>query len=84
MAAATLHCVLRRNSLLPLFETRRLRDLLFFSSSVDRGTISPDPHFMVEYLVNSCGFSPPPRQPSSINHLRTSDPPRIQTPSLTS
>ncbi|CAL9122819.1 unnamed protein product [Musa acuminata var. zebrina] len=63
MAAAPLRSVLRRNGLLPLFETCRLRDLLFFSSSVDPaaavgGTISPDPHFMVEYLVNSCGFSP--------------------------
>ncbi|CAL9180472.1 unnamed protein product [Musa hybrid cultivar] len=63
MAAATLRSVLRRNSLLPLFETCRLRDLFFFSSSVDPAaavgvTISPDPKFMVEYLVNSCGFSP--------------------------
>ncbi|CAL9771456.1 unnamed protein product [Musa acuminata subsp. burmannicoides] len=63
MAAATLRTVLRRNSLLPLFETCRLRDLFFFSSSVDPAaavgvTISPDPNFMVEYLVNSCGFSP--------------------------
>ncbi|XP_064985929.1 transcription termination factor MTERF15, mitochondrial-like [Musa acuminata AAA Group] len=64
MAAATLRSVLRRNRLLPLFETCRLRDRLFFSSSVNAaavtvgGTMSPDPHFMVEYLVNSCGFSP--------------------------
>ena len=33
MAAATLRSVLRRNSLLPLFETRSLRGLFFFSSS---------------------------------------------------
>ncbi|XP_064986950.1 uncharacterized protein LOC135625791 [Musa acuminata AAA Group] len=63
MAAATRRSVLRRNSLLPLFETCRLRDLFFFSSSVDPAaavgvTISPDPNFMVEYLVNSCGLSP--------------------------
>ncbi|XP_064986715.1 uncharacterized protein LOC135625612 [Musa acuminata AAA Group] len=62
MAAATLRSALRRNSFLPLFETCRLLDILFFSSSVNDaaavgGTISPDPHFMVEYLVNSCGFS---------------------------
>ncbi|CAL9122857.1 unnamed protein product [Musa acuminata var. zebrina] len=62
MAAATVRSTLRRNSLLPFFETCRLRDILFFSSSVNTaaavgGTISPDPHFMVEYLVNSCGFS---------------------------
>ncbi|CAL9059559.1 unnamed protein product [Musa banksii] len=62
MAAARLRTGLRRKSLLPLFETCRLRDILFFSSSVNAaaavgGTISPDPHFMVEYLVNSCGFS---------------------------
>ncbi|THU52686.1 hypothetical protein C4D60_Mb10t06540 [Musa balbisiana] len=48
MAAATLRSVLRRNSLLPLFETCHLRDLLFFSSSVGAaaaaygGTMSPD------------------------------------------
>ncbi|XP_018675026.2 transcription termination factor MTERF15, mitochondrial-like [Musa acuminata AAA Group] len=64
MAAATLRSVLRRNRLLPLFETCHLRDRLFFSSSdvaaavTVCGTMSPDPHFMVEYLVNSCGFSP--------------------------
>ncbi|CAL9771466.1 unnamed protein product [Musa acuminata subsp. burmannicoides] len=64
MAAARLRTGLRRNSLLPLFETCHLPDRLFFSSSVDAaavtvgGTMSPDPHFMVEYLVNSCGFSP--------------------------
>ncbi|XP_064944107.1 uncharacterized protein LOC103969102 [Musa acuminata AAA Group] len=64
MAAARLRTGLRRNSPLPLFETCHLPDRLFFSSSVDAatvtvgGTMSPDPHFMVEYLVNSCGFSP--------------------------
>ncbi|CAL9059545.1 unnamed protein product [Musa banksii] len=82
MAAATLHSVLRRNSLLPLFETRRLRDLLFFSSSVDRatavcGTTSPDPHSMVEYLVNSCGFSPSEAAMFSkpLAHLRSTEKP---------
>ncbi|XP_009380827.2 transcription termination factor MTERF15, mitochondrial-like [Musa acuminata AAA Group] len=63
MAAATLRSVHRHNILLPFFEICRLRDLFFFSSSVDPAaavgvTISPDPNFMVEYLVNSCGFSP--------------------------
>ncbi|RRT61699.1 hypothetical protein B296_00039424, partial [Ensete ventricosum] len=53
MAAAMLCSSLRRNSLLPLFETCRLRCLVFFSSSVDAvvavgGTISLEPHFMVE------------------------------------
>ncbi|CAL9771437.1 unnamed protein product [Musa acuminata subsp. burmannicoides] len=82
MAAATLHSVLRRNSLLPLFETRRLRDLLFFSSSVDRatavcGTTSPDPHSMVEYLVNSCGFFPSEAAMFSkpLAHLRSTEKP---------
>ncbi|XP_009380832.2 transcription termination factor MTERF15, mitochondrial-like [Musa acuminata AAA Group] len=82
MAAATLRSVLRRNSLLPLFETTRLRDLLFFSSSVDAaaavgGTISPDPHFMVEYLVNSCGFSPSEAAKFSkpLAHLRSTEKP---------
>ncbi|THU42894.1 hypothetical protein C4D60_Mb00t08800 [Musa balbisiana] len=81
MAAATLRSVLRRNSLLPLFETCRLRDLLFFSSSVDPaavgGTISPDPNFMVEYLVNSCGFSPSEAAKFSkpLAHLRSTEKP---------
>ncbi|XP_065028569.1 uncharacterized protein LOC135585230 isoform X3 [Musa acuminata AAA Group] len=82
MAAAPLRSVLRRNGLLPLFETCRLRDLLFFSSSVDAaaavgGTISPDPHFMVEYLVNSCGFSPSEAAMFSepLAHLRSTEKP---------
>ncbi|RWV94737.1 hypothetical protein GW17_00042701 [Ensete ventricosum] len=79
MAAATLRSALRRNRLLTLFETRRLRDLLFFSSSVDHsgGTISPDPHFMVEYLVNSCGFSPSEAAKFSkpLAHLRSTEKP---------
>ncbi|THU52680.1 hypothetical protein C4D60_Mb10t06480 [Musa balbisiana] len=81
MAAATLRSVLRRNSLLPLFETCRLRDLLFFSSSVDPaavgGNISPDPNFMVEYLVNSCGFSPSEAAKFSkpLAHLRSTEKP---------
>ncbi|XP_064944067.1 transcription termination factor MTERF15, mitochondrial-like [Musa acuminata AAA Group] len=82
MAAATLRSVLRRNSLLPLFDTHRLRDLLFFSSSVDLaaavgGTISPDPHFMVKYLVNSCGFSPSEAAKFSkpLAHLRSTEKP---------
>ncbi|XP_064985892.1 transcription termination factor MTERF15, mitochondrial-like isoform X1 [Musa acuminata AAA Group] len=83
MAAATLRSVLRRNSLLPLFETCHLRDLLFFSSSVDRaaaavgGTMSPDPPFMVEYLVNSCGFSPSEAAKVSkpLAHLRSTEKP---------
>ncbi|URE46662.1 mTERF family protein [Musa troglodytarum] len=82
MAAATLRSVLRRSNLLPLFETRRLRDLLFFSSSVDAaaavgGTMSPDPHFMVEYLENSCGFSPSEAAKFSkpLAHLRSTEKP---------
>ncbi|THU52673.1 hypothetical protein C4D60_Mb10t06410 [Musa balbisiana] len=82
MAAATLRSVLRRNRLLPLFETCRLRHLRFFSSSVDAaatvgGTISPDPHFMVEYLVNSCGFSSSEAAKFSkpLAHLRSTEKP---------
>ncbi|RRT38166.1 hypothetical protein B296_00054874 [Ensete ventricosum] len=73
---------LRRNSLLPLFQTCRLRYLLFSSSSVDAaaavgGTISPEPHFMVEYLVNSCGFSPSEAAKFSkpLAHLRSAERP---------
>ncbi|XP_064944083.1 uncharacterized protein LOC135585230 isoform X2 [Musa acuminata AAA Group] len=83
MAAATLRSVLRRNRLLPLFETCRLRDRLFFSSSVDAaavtvgGTMSPDPHFMVEYLLNSCGFSSSEaaKFSKSLAHLRSTEKP---------
>ncbi|CAL9101471.1 unnamed protein product [Musa textilis] len=82
MAAATLRSVLRRKSLLPLFETCRLRDILFFSSSVDAaaavgGTISPHPHFMVEYLVNTCGFSSSEAAKLSkpLAHLRSTEKP---------
>ncbi|CAL9771450.1 unnamed protein product [Musa acuminata subsp. burmannicoides] len=82
MAAATLRSVLRRNRLLPLFETCRLRDLFFFSSSIDPAaavgvTISPDPNFMVEYLVNSCGFSPSEAAKFSkpLAHLRSTEKP---------
>ncbi|XP_064987178.1 uncharacterized protein LOC135625950 [Musa acuminata AAA Group] len=83
MAAATLRSVLRRNSLLPLFETCRVRDLFFFSSSsVDPAaavgvTTSPDPHFTVEYLVNSCGFSPSEAAKFSkpLAHLRSTEKP---------
>ncbi|RWW44249.1 hypothetical protein BHE74_00050013 [Ensete ventricosum] len=73
---------LRRNILLPLFETCRLRYLLFSSSSVESaaavgGTISPEPHFMVEYLVNSCGFSPSEAAKFSkpLAHLRSTEKP---------
>ncbi|THU52684.1 hypothetical protein C4D60_Mb10t06520 [Musa balbisiana] len=83
LAAATLRSVLRRNRLLPLFETCHLRDRLFFSSSVDAaavtvgGTMSPDPHFMVEYLMNSCGFSPSEAAKVSkpLAHLRATEKP---------
>ncbi|CAL9122751.1 unnamed protein product [Musa acuminata var. zebrina] len=83
MAAATLRSVRRRNRLLTLFETCHLRDRLFFSSSVNAaavtvgGTISPDPHFMVEYLVNSCGFSPSEAAKFSkpLAHLRSTEKP---------
>uniref|UniRef100_A0A804KZU8 Mitochondrial transcription termination factor family protein n=1 Tax=Musa acuminata subsp. malaccensis TaxID=214687 RepID=A0A804KZU8_MUSAM len=82
MAAARLRTGLRRNCLLPLFETYRLRDLLFFSSSVGSiaavgGTISPDPYFMVEYLMNSCGFSPSKAAKFSkpLAHLRSNEKP---------
>ncbi|CAL9180476.1 unnamed protein product [Musa hybrid cultivar] len=83
MAAATLRSVLRRNRLLLLFETCHLRDRLFLSSSVDAaavtvgGTMSPDPHFMVEYLVNSCGFSSSEAAKVSkpLAHLRATEKP---------
>ncbi|URE46657.1 mTERF family protein [Musa troglodytarum] len=52
------------------------------SSSVDAaaavgGAKSPDPHFMVEYLVNSCGFSPSEAAKFSkpLAHLRSTEKP---------
>ncbi|XP_042443351.1 uncharacterized protein LOC122028573 [Zingiber officinale] len=50
-----LHSAIRRHALLPLSR-------LFFSTSTSSplsggGISSRDPHFMVEFLVNSCGFS---------------------------
>nr|XP_029117028.1 transcription termination factor MTERF2, chloroplastic-like [Elaeis guineensis] len=49
------------NVLLPLFHRHRLDDLLFFSSataSADKGQKSSQrSHFVVEYLINSCGLS---------------------------
>ncbi|RZR98264.1 hypothetical protein BHM03_00027581 [Ensete ventricosum] len=69
---------LRRKTLLPLFETCRLRYLLFSSSSVDAAAaVSPEPHFMVEYLVNSCGFSPSVAVKFSkpLAHLRSTERP---------
>ncbi|KAG6488195.1 hypothetical protein ZIOFF_056954 [Zingiber officinale] len=52
-----LHSLVRRHALPPSFQLR----LVFFSTgtfaSSSGGTSSPDPHFMVDYLVNSCGFS---------------------------
>ncbi|KAG6488173.1 transcription termination factor MTERF8, chloroplastic-like [Zingiber officinale] len=52
-----LHSLVRRHALPPSTQLR----CVFFStvtavSSLDT-TASPDPHFMVEYLVNTCGFS---------------------------
>ncbi|CAL9122839.1 unnamed protein product [Musa acuminata var. zebrina] len=39
--------------------------------------MSPDPHFMVEYLVNSCGFSPSEaaKFSKSLAHLRSTEKP---------
>ncbi|KAG6484190.1 transcription termination factor MTERF15, mitochondrial-like [Zingiber officinale] len=52
-----LHSLVRRHALAPSFQLR----LFFFSTctsaSTSGPTASPDPHFMVDYLVNSCGFS---------------------------
>ncbi|KAG1366472.1 transcription termination factor MTERF2, chloroplastic [Cocos nucifera] len=53
------------NSLLPLFHRQRLGGLLFFSSSAPAPTGAAsegdnsflEPHFMVAYLINSCGLS---------------------------
>ncbi|XP_010916987.1 transcription termination factor MTERF8, chloroplastic [Elaeis guineensis] len=50
------------SSLLPLFHRQRLDGLLFFSSATTGAASEGDysflrPHFMVAYLINSCGFS---------------------------
>ncbi|XP_042422781.1 transcription termination factor MTERF15, mitochondrial-like [Zingiber officinale] len=52
-----LHSLVRRHALPPSTQLR----CVFFSTgtsvSSSGTTASPDPHFMVEYLVNTCGFS---------------------------
>ncbi|KAG6484156.1 uncharacterized protein LOC122017892 isoform X1 [Zingiber officinale] len=53
-----LHSLVRRHALLPSIRLRRL----FFSTGASASssvatTASTDPHFLVEYLVNTCGFS---------------------------
>ncbi|KAG6488171.1 transcription termination factor MTERF8, chloroplastic-like [Zingiber officinale] len=52
-----IHSLVRRQALLPSIRLRRLffSAGAFASSSV--ATASPDPNFLVEYLVNTCGFS---------------------------
>ncbi|XP_074571010.1 transcription termination factor MTERF8, chloroplastic-like [Curcuma longa] len=52
-----LHSLVRRHALLPSIQLRRVFFSTGTSASSSGVTASPDPHFMVDYLVNSCGFS---------------------------
>ncbi|KAG6487401.1 uncharacterized protein LOC122011027 [Zingiber officinale] len=55
---AMLHSLVRRRALPP---STQLRRLFFFTTSTSvsssGATASPNPHFLVEYLVDTCGFS---------------------------
>ncbi|KAG6471876.1 uncharacterized protein LOC122028958 [Zingiber officinale] len=73
-----LHSTIRRHALLPLPQLQRI----FFATSTSSplsggGTSSRDPHFMVEYLVNSCGFSMEEASKASkpLAHLRSTENP---------
>ncbi|XP_074571013.1 transcription termination factor MTERF8, chloroplastic-like [Curcuma longa] len=53
-----LHCFVRRHAVLRLSRLHCVRFATSASSPLlGGGTNSGDPHFVVEYLVNSCGFS---------------------------
>ncbi|KAG6484160.1 hypothetical protein ZIOFF_060955 [Zingiber officinale] len=52
-----LHSLVRCHALLPSIQLRRLFFSTGASASSSVATASPDPHFLVEYLVNTCGFS---------------------------
>ncbi|KAG6473686.1 uncharacterized protein LOC122026529 [Zingiber officinale] len=71
-----LHSTVRRHALLPLPQLHRI----FFTTSSPSscgGTSSRDPHFMVDYLVNSCGFSVEAASKASkpLAHLRSTENP---------
>ncbi|KAG6473689.1 hypothetical protein ZIOFF_067606 [Zingiber officinale] len=73
-----LHSTIRRHALLPLPQLHRI----FFATSTSSplsggGTSSRDPHFMVQYLVNSCGFSMEEASKASkpLAHLRSTENP---------
>ncbi|XP_042426543.1 transcription termination factor MTERF15, mitochondrial-like [Zingiber officinale] len=52
-----LHSLVHRHALLPSIQLRRLFFSTGASASSSVGTASPDPNFLVEYLMNACGFS---------------------------
>ncbi|XP_074570723.1 transcription termination factor MTERF8, chloroplastic-like [Curcuma longa] len=52
-----LQSLVRRHALTPLFQLRLVFYSTVTSASTSGATASPDPPFMVDYLVNSCGFS---------------------------
>ncbi|XP_042422765.1 uncharacterized protein LOC122010338 isoform X1 [Zingiber officinale] len=52
-----LHSLVRRHALLPSIQLRRLFFSTGASASTSVAAASTDPHFLVEYLVNTCGFS---------------------------
>ncbi|KAG6473685.1 hypothetical protein ZIOFF_067602 [Zingiber officinale] len=73
-----LHSTIRRHPLLPLPQLHRI----FFATSTSSplsggGTSSREPHFMVEYLVNSCGLSVEEASKASkyLAHLRSTENP---------
>ncbi|KAG6471880.1 transcription termination factor MTERF6, chloroplastic/mitochondrial-like isoform X1 [Zingiber officinale] len=73
-----LHSTIRRHALLPLPQFHRIFFATSTSSPLSGGsTSSRDSHFMVEYLVNSCGFSVEEASKASkpLAHLRSTENP---------
>ncbi|XP_042422772.1 transcription termination factor MTERF15, mitochondrial-like [Zingiber officinale] len=52
-----IHSLLRGHALLPSIQLRRLFFSTGASATSSVATASPDPNFLVEYLMNACGFS---------------------------
>ncbi|KAG6470592.1 hypothetical protein ZIOFF_071666 [Zingiber officinale] len=70
------HCFVRRHALLPLSQLHRMHFATSTSSSrLCGGTNASDPHFVVEYLVNSCGFpvEEADKASESLAHLQSTE-----------
>ncbi|KAG6484159.1 hypothetical protein ZIOFF_060954 [Zingiber officinale] len=57
VAMLHIHSLVRGHALLPSIQFRRLFFSTGASATSSVATASPDPNFLVEYLMNACGFS---------------------------